>query len=96
MAFFIRNNSSPSTMHRTPEGQLTFIHAAPTVMHDSCFHDAVPGATAGTPTERLDARDEWAAPFGVGWDHCWAPLWTTDPERAPDCYFCGKPVLGRG
>lgn len=79
-----------------------FIHAAPTVMHDACANANVPGmaAVAGdasveATTERFAARDEFADLFGPGHALCWSPIYSTKPD-APACFYCGKPVVGRG
>lgn len=118
MAYFIRDDreapgyrgigqpiiSKKLSSFQTAEGEHVFIHAAPTVLHDACVHEHVPGVTHDAaiedPHERLNAsfaaRDKFAEPFGPGHALCWGPLWTTDVSKAPNCYFCGEPVVGRG
>jgi hypothetical protein len=62
--------------------------------------------SAGTPDElvrRLNengrALNAWRDPIstlaGAGWDWCWAPIYSDRPD-APDCHWCGDPVVGRG
>jgi hypothetical protein len=91
------------TSFRDSEGKYVFIHSAPTVLHDACVHSNIPGVThdenIADPHERLNAsfaaRDEFAALFGPGQSLCWGPVWTVNPDTAPDCYFCGAPVVGK-
>lgn len=82
-----------------------FVHAAPTVMHDRCANENVPGMAevAGDPsipatTARFEARDAFAGLFGPGHALCWSPVYTSEASEAPghDCFYCGDPVLGRG
>jgi hypothetical protein len=117
MAYFIRDDrvspswrghGSPTVVQRhygyRAEGRIVFINSAPTVMHDACVHENIPGVThdpnIADPHERLNAsfaaRDEFAALFGPAHALCWDRLWTTNPDTAPACYFCGEPVLGKG
>lgn len=101
--YHIVNTSPGLTSFRGEDGRYVFIHSAPTVMHDACANSNVPGMSevAGDPsveatTKRFAARDAFAEGFGPGQSLCWAPLWTNNPDRAPDCYFCGEPVVGKG
>lgn len=33
---------------------------------------------------------------GAGWDWCWSPVYSLDPETAPPCYYCGAKCDGKG
>lgn len=96
--------SQKLTSFRDEDGKHVFINSAPTVMHDACVHSNIEGVTHDQsildPHERLNAsfaaRDGFAEGFGLAHSLCWDRLWTNDPERAPNCYFCGEPVVGKG
>lgn len=64
------------------------------------------GPSADTPrelVERLNAAgravNAWRDPIstlaGPGWDWCWSPLYSLEPD-APPCHWCGEPCTGRG
>lgn len=98
MAYYVREpNNAIGRLYFGADGASMFVKSAPLVMHDACAH--VP-EIAGDPWK--DQRASWAAreaftaPMGHGFDLCWSPVYSLDPVSAPDCYACGRQVLGQG
>jgi hypothetical protein len=91
MAYYIREPKH-AIGRLYPHG---FVSSAPLVMHDECAHGEIAGDPWNDPEESWLAREAFTAPMGAGFDLCWSPVWSLDPDTDP-CYCCGRPVVGRG